>query len=119
MVGDACAGPDLCHNAKPDVYGVGTVKDSAGAASTEGMSAVSAMASDLLLSPIKEVSEAAAAELTQALLTRLNSTLLPCCYDALIDANSLCSATSVLCTHSSPMQKTRHVYFLLYHLTDA
>ncbi|KAL0024070.1 hypothetical protein WJX79_002966 [Trebouxia sp. C0005] len=48
---------------------VGTVEDSAGAASPEGMPAVSAMAEDLLLCPMKEVSEAAAAELTQALLT--------------------------------------------------
>jgi len=90
------------------VHGVGTVgEDSAGAASPEGMCAVSAMAADLLLCPIKEVREAAAAELNQALLTRLNSTLLPCYYDALIDTMSPCLATSVLCMHSSPMQHER------------
>ncbi len=108
MVDDACARPDLCHSVKPGVHGVGTFEDNAGAASPEGMSAVSAMAADLLLCPMKEVSEAAAAELTQALLTRLNSTLLPCYCDALIDAKSLCSATSVLCMHSSPKQKMTH-----------
>lgn len=106
MVDGAYASPDLCHNVRPHMHGVGTVEDSAGAASPEGMSAVYAMAADLLLCPIKDVSEAAAAELTQALLTRLNSTLLPCYYDALIDAKTPCSATSVLFMHPPPMQQT-------------
>lgn len=85
------------------MHGVGTVEDSAGTASSEGMSAVSTLAADLLLCPIKEVSEAAASELTQALLTRLNFVLLPCYCDALIDAKN---PTSVLVMHSSPMQQT-------------
>lgn len=83
------------------MHGVGTVKDSAGAASSEGMSAVSTLAANLLLCPMKEVREAAAAELTQALLTRLNSILLPCYCDALIAARN---PTHVLVMHSSPMQ---------------
>ena len=99
---DAYDSPDLCHNVKPGVHGVGTHEDGAGAASPEGMSAVSAMAADLLLCPIKEVSEAAAAELTQALLIRLNSTLLPRYCDALIDARN---PTGVLVMRNSPMQQ--------------
>ncbi len=80
------------------MHGVGTVEDIAGAAIPEGMSAISTLAANLLLCPMKEVREAAAAELTQALLTRLNSTLLPCYCDAVIDARN---PTCVLVVHSS------------------